>query len=131
MDKPSATATATSDPPTSPSPPATTYVQTDATSFKELVQRLTGPHDEPALASSTSSQKLSAVRRPAFKLRAAAGIPVQAVGLEAPPRVSTGDRGAWGLSPAWPEPVDLAFHAVRSAGHLRRQAAYRRGTGVK
>ncbi|KAG0492249.1 hypothetical protein HPP92_005329 [Vanilla planifolia] len=68
MDKPSATATATSDPPTSPCTPATTYVQTDATSFKELVQRLTGPHDEPASASSTSSQKLSAVRRPAFKL---------------------------------------------------------------
>ncbi|XP_010930537.1 VQ motif-containing protein 31 [Elaeis guineensis] len=27
--------------------PSTTFVQTDATTFKELVQRLTGPHDEP------------------------------------------------------------------------------------
>ncbi|KAG0492236.1 hypothetical protein HPP92_005634 [Vanilla planifolia] len=131
MDKPSATATATSDPPTSPSPPATTYVQTDATSFKELVQRLTGPHDEPALASSTSSQKLSAVRRPAFKLherRQASRSKLSVLKPLLGSRLATGELGSL---PAWPEPVDLAFHAVRSAGHLRRQAAYRRGTGVK
>ncbi|XP_020585737.1 LOW QUALITY PROTEIN: VQ motif-containing protein 31-like [Phalaenopsis equestris] len=58
--------TSSGDPTSTPPPHPTTYVQADAATFKELVQRLTGPHDDPS--SSSPIPKLSGVRRPAFKL---------------------------------------------------------------
>ncbi|EHA8587409.1 VQ motif-containing protein 31 [Cocos nucifera] len=60
--------------------PSTTFVQTDATTFKELVQRLTGPNDEPnhplapVQPTDTNSgpaqlpKGLPGVKRPTFKL---------------------------------------------------------------
>ncbi|KAK8942337.1 hypothetical protein KSP39_PZI008846 [Platanthera zijinensis] len=62
MDSSSSASTAAGDSSPIPLPPAITYVQTDATTFKELVQRLTGPHDD------VPSSKPAGVRGPSFKL---------------------------------------------------------------
>ncbi|XP_017697692.3 VQ motif-containing protein 31-like [Phoenix dactylifera] len=60
--------------------PSTTFVHTDATTFKELVQRLTGPHDEtsrlptpvrptdPNSGPAQFPKGLPGVKRPTFKL---------------------------------------------------------------
>ncbi|THU46674.1 hypothetical protein C4D60_Mb09t07390 [Musa balbisiana] len=41
----------------------TTFVQTDAATFKELVQRLTGPHKQPPDAASFAPAKVAGLKR--------------------------------------------------------------------
>ncbi|RWW77013.1 hypothetical protein BHE74_00014852 [Ensete ventricosum] len=41
----------------------TTFVQTDSATFKELVQRLTGPHDQPSGAALSSPAKVASLKR--------------------------------------------------------------------
>ncbi|XP_042431238.1 VQ motif-containing protein 31-like [Zingiber officinale] len=50
-------------PPSAPSPPpSTTFVQADAATFKELVQRLTGHHEPPHRRSPPNSPSVDAAR---------------------------------------------------------------------
>ncbi|PKU86394.1 VQ motif-containing protein 31 [Dendrobium catenatum] len=67
MESSSVPPTTSGEAPSASNPPPTTYVQADANTFKELVQRLTGPHEDPP-TTSTPIPKLAGVRRPAFKL---------------------------------------------------------------
>ncbi|URE34021.1 VQ motif [Musa troglodytarum] len=41
----------------------TTFVQTDAATFKELVQRLTGPHEQPPDVAPSSPAKVAGLKR--------------------------------------------------------------------
>ncbi|XP_074578087.1 VQ motif-containing protein 31-like [Curcuma longa] len=92
-------------PPSAPAPPSTTFVQADAATFKELVQRLTGPDWPPHRSPTRNSQdavdaaRLSGVKR--LHERRSGGSRLKV----AVPKPAAGSASKRPASPAVPSPA--------------------------